>query len=273
MRPKPVQITHEQWDELRRNLVQHVAVSDGEFEYRFRCQTPTELWRARTLLEKEPGTVEWIRESVKPGDVVYDIGANVGMYTLMAGKRAGPSGKVYAFEPHVANVETLLFNVAANGLAAQVRVLSCGLHDQDGFIDFHYFQADGGSSMSQLGDTRDAGDRPFQPVFTEYKYATTIDLLIVKRAIEPPRHVKIDVDGNELFVLRGMSACLTSRAGPASVQVEINARHKADLFQFMEAAGYAACQRHDTQVGKKAIARGQDPEAVGYNVVFRKRPA
>jgi FkbM family methyltransferase len=249
--PKQViKLSDQQWMELRNQLVQQVAVEDGQFRYVFRCETPYETWRARTLLEKEEGTVRWIRNSVQAGDVFYDIGANIGLYTLLAGKRVGQAGQVYAFEPHVANVQSLLHNVAQNGLSGQVKVLSCALNERDGFFDFNYYAAHSGTSMSQLNDVRDSEDRQFQPVFAEYKYAAAIDSLVASGAIRPADHIKIDVDGNELLIVKGMRTLLSGPRRPKSVQVEINARHKAELYQLMTEVGYELIEKHFTMHGK-----------------------
>jgi len=266
-------LNERQWADLRKQLVRYVRVSDGRYEYEFRCETPVELWRARTLMTKEAGTVEWIAAQVRPGDVFYDIGANIGLYTLLAGKRVGSEGLVYAFEPHVKNVDSLLQNVSRNALAASVKVLSCALHDSEGFFDFNYYQSDAGSSMSQLDGSRDAGDQPFVPAYAEYKYATTIDRLVETGTVRPADHVKLDVDGNELMILHGMQRLLAGPRGPRSVQVEINARHKQALLAFMQCVGYTLTQRHDTLSGKQALAAGQDPEVIGYNAIFQKRAA
>lgn len=265
-----LKLNDEGWLKLRNQLVQQIDVDDGQFHYRFRCETPYEVWRARTMLEKEEGTVRWIRGSVRPGEVFYDIGANIGLYTLLAGKRVGRQGMVYAFEPHVANVQSLLYNVSQNELAGHVKIMSCALGDQEGFFDFNYYAAQPGTSMSQLHDTRDSDDRQFQPVFAEYKYAATIDGLIAQGSIRPADHIKIDVDGNELLIVRGMRALLSSAKPPKTVQVEINARHKQQLYQLMNELGYLLSEKHFTMSGKKQIASGHDPESIGYNAVFRK---
>lgn len=267
---KSLTLTEAQWDELRRQLVQHVEVSDARHAYRFRCETATELWRARSLLTKEEGTVQWIDQCVQPGDVFYDIGANVGLYTILAGKRVGAAGMVYAFEPHVGNVHSLLFNIGGNGLADRVKVLSSALHEREGYFDFNYCHPDRGTSMSQLGDLRDATGRPFDPVFAELKHATTIDQLLLAGVIRPANHVKIDVDGNELCVLKGMRNLVAGDQAPQSIQIEINTRHKQELFSFMQLAGFRTWHRHDTKVGLQAIRQGQDPESIGYNAVFRR---
>src|SRR5437879_5933266 len=66
-----------------------------EHAYVFVATSALLLWRARTLFSKEPETIEWIR-SFGPDDVFYDIGANVGIYSIFAGVRCR---KIYAFEP------------------------------------------------------------------------------------------------------------------------------------------------------------------------------
>lgn len=267
-----LQLTEQQWTNLRAELVQHVRTSDGDFDYVFRCETATELWRARTLMQKEAGTVAWIKGNVRPGQVFYDIGANIGLYTLMAGKRVGEFGAVYAFEPHVGNVQSLLHNVAGNALGDTVRVMSCALNESEGFFDFKYCHSSAGSSMSQLNDSRDASGAGFQPVYVEYKYATTVDSLIQQAMIRPAHHVKMDVDGNEMLILRGMREFMQGDRAPLTVQVEVNTRFKEELYDFMRSAGYSYALRHDTDAGRKAIERGQDAESIGYNVVF-SRPA
>ena len=266
-------LSQDSWSELRKRTIQFVRTSDGRHEHIFRCDNPVEVWRAQTLAIKEQGTVQWIDREVRAGDTFYDIGANIGLYTLLAGKRVGPYGMVYAFEPHVGNVQSLLHNVSLNQLSGQVRVLSCALNDREGFFDFNYHQPMAGTSMSQLNDSRDAGGEEFAPCFAEYKFATTIDRLIQQGHIRPANHVKIDVDGNELLILRGMREFLAGPRGPRTLQVEINTRYKADLFALLRAAGYKDFDRHDTDHGKKAIARGHDPETIGYNAIFRRAAA
>lgn len=268
-----LKLDDQQWLKLRSQLVQVIAVQDGTYTHRFRCETPYESWRARTLLEKEEGTVRWIRQCVQPGEVFYDIGANIGLYTLMAACRVGASGMVYAFEPHVANVQSLMHNLGLNNVSGQVKVLSCALHDTEGFFDFNYYAAEPGTSMSQLNDARDSHDRPFRPAFAEYKYGVPLDKLVAAGAVQPAHHIKIDVDGNELLILRGMRQLLMGNLAPRTIQVEINARHKDELYALMSQLGYRLAEKHFTLHGKKQIAQGADPETVGYNAVFHKPAA
>jgi FkbM family methyltransferase len=256
--------------QLRRRLVKSVQVTDGEHNYVFRCESMVDVMRARTLLSKESGTVDWIRTHVRPGQVFYDIGANMGLYTAMAGARVRPGGIVYAFEPHVVNVHTLLHNVKANRLDGAVQVMSCALNDSEGHFDFNYYSDVSGSSNSQLNGAHDGAEREFKPVLTERKFATTIDSLLASGAIRPADHIKIDVDGNEMLILRGMSGLLGAPKPPESIQVEVNPRYKRELFDFMSVHGYTVAIRHHTMEGKTQLAAGADAEQISYNAVFKR---
>ena len=87
--------------------------------------------------------------------------------------------------------------------------------------------------------------------------------------LAPPHHVKLDVDGNELFILRGMTRLLGSTDRPRSIQVEINKRHKDEIAPFMAEHGYELANKHYTRSGRKRMARGEDPEHYAYNAIFR----
>jgi hypothetical protein len=101
------------------------------------------------------------------------------------------------------------------------------------------------------------------------KHATTIDSLVETGIIRPPDLVKIDVDGNELMILRGMRRVLQGSHRPRAVQVEMNHRFKDELLAFMEACQFRLEARHHTLAGKKEIAKGRDPESIAYNALFR----
>lgn len=255
---------------LRSKLAQRVRVSDGDYVYVFRCEDPLEVTRAVTLLEKEAGTVRFIRTEVHRGDVFYDIGANIGLYTLVAARRVGDDGVVCAFEPHAANVMNLLRNVAENGLGDRVRVVSAALNDSNGFFPFDYRSPEPGSALSRL-ESEGAVGEDFAPVFTELKYATSVDSLVADGVIPPADLVKLDVDGNEPLVLRGMGAQLSGERRPRAVQVEIDPETRAEVHELMRGHGYEVAERHDTMAGSALIESGKDPEQVVHNVVFRPR--
>lgn len=227
----------------------------------FVCDDPNEVARAESLLTKEPGTVRWLAQ-IEPGDIVYDIGANIGCYTLLAAQRVGDHGHVYAFEPHAANAAHLLRNVHQNALQRRVTVLTCALSRRVGYGSFSYGSKRAGSSGSQLGPGIDAAA-------VELKHVTTVDHLIAEGAIPPAALVKIDIDGLELDVLAGMAGMLRG-ATPArrSVQVETAPATRTPIREYLAGLGYVLIERHRTHHGEQAVAAGTDPDAVTDNAVF-----
>jgi hypothetical protein len=83
----------------------------------------------------EPGKLRAFCEAVRPGDVVYDVGAHVGLYTLLAARRVGPAGHVFAFEPSHRNLAHLHRHCTLNH-AANVRIVEAAVSDIDGMLAF-----------------------------------------------------------------------------------------------------------------------------------------
>lgn len=253
---------------LARRLGLRVEVRNGSAPYRFDCRSYTEFKRAVTLFQKEEGTIKWLRDTLRPGDAFCDIGANIGLYSVVAGGLVGASGQVQCFEPHAANVLSLMQNIELNGLTERSKVISAALGDRNGFFDFNIREAVSGSSMSQLGRTIDGNDKAFVPVLRECKAAFTLDHLVAEGIVRRPDVIKIDVDGNELLILAGMAQVLGSDTPPRSVQVEVNHRYEAELDAIMQGHGYRLQDRHHTFIGKRKIAKGADPLSVAHNAVY-----
>lgn len=239
--------------------------------YQIMCRSPLEVWRANTFAAKEPGTIAWLKAVLRPGEVFCDIGANIGLYSLLAAELVGPAGRVVAVEPHLGNAAGLLENLTANGFADRCIVLSVALHDADGFADFEYRSFQPGESFNQLA----TGDRPSdcpsgQPAGVERKYAVRLDRLVSDGVMPAADHVKIDVDGNELSILRGMASLLGGAHPPVSVQVEVDPTAATNVRELMARFRYPSVERHFTENGAKAIAAGTSPDAVSHNLIFRR---
>lgn len=133
----------------------------------------------------------WLR----PGDVAWDVGANIGCHTLRFAQAVGPAGTVVAVEPAPRNLEVLRRNVAANGLA-QVRVVEAAASDAEGPLELHLSGANAGAHSLQRGSVPDA--------------AGAVRVAGVRLADEarrqglgPARLVKMDLQGGEPAALRG----------------------------------------------------------------------
>lgn len=194
------------------------------------------LWRANTLRDKEPDTMAWI-EGFAPNDVLIDIGANVGMYTIWAAKIRG--ARVFAFEPESQNFALLNRNIFLNQLCGLVRAYPVALSDTEGFSDLHLSQFVGGGSCHSFGEQVDFNLQPCSSAFDQGAYATTLDRLIEQQVIPVPQHIKIDVDGIEHKVIKGCENLL-KHPDLQTVLVELNTHlelHR-NIIRIMEELGF-----------------------------------
>jgi FkbM family methyltransferase len=259
---------HRRLLELRQRLVRRIEITNGSYGYHFRCESVREFNRCLKMFSKEPGTIKWITEEFKPGEVFYDIGANIGIFSIQAARQTAPNGKVYAFEPHSANFTRLVENISCNCLQGIVVPCNLPLHSHVGFAYFNYDSILPGSSNSQLSSLPIEGTGCQPAVMAELKYAASIDHLIESGIIVPAHHVKIDIDNNELDVLNGMIGFLKSPQRPRTVQVELNGHRNEEIFYMMQGLGYRFVDKHYSRSATRRLAQtGTEPES-GCNAIF-----
>lgn len=258
------------WHLLREKSVIKYPVNLDEFKIKFYCTSLKELNRAKSVLTKEPGTVNWIKKDIKEGEVFYDIGANIGVYSLIAAKIVKEKGQVYSFEPHAFNFASLLKNISLNNLQSIISPMSISLNDETRFDKFYYKTLIIGSSNSQLSSNINSIGNDFKPEITQLMPAYNIDYLIDNNIIKRPDHIKIDVDGIEINIIHGMKKLLKSNF-VKSIQVEINLPIKNQVVNFMEECGYKVKEKHFTSGGQRRIDMGMDPENYPYNIIFSKK--
>jgi len=141
----------------------------------------------------EPYMQESFLRFVRPGTVVYDVGAHVGFHALFCGLLVGPSGRVFAFEPDPQCRTSLERQIAANPQLPLI-VLPYALSDCQGKSPLDTSK---GSSQSRLHAEGN--------LLVE---ATNIDSLVQDAGLPPPHVMKIDVEGHETAVLRGANTTL-----------------------------------------------------------------
>jgi FkbM family methyltransferase len=179
---------------------------------------------------------EALRRLLAPGDVFYDVGANVGFFTLLGGRLVGPTGCVVAFEPVPWCARAVAHNIALNGFEhAQIRAEAVG--GEDGRARLLVV---GEASWSHLEST---GRHP--DVRDEIDVAmVTIDALVAAGTIPPPDVLKIDTEGAELQAIEGAR--------------ETIARHRPAI----------VCELHDTNAAFVALM-----DELGYVTTNLEGPA
>lgn len=243
--------------------------ADGTL-YRFHGDSFEAWQRGRSFLGKEPGTIRWLRGTLGEGDVFLDIGANIGIFSLFAAHRVGDAGHVYAIEPHLPTATQLLRNVALNGLGKRLTVLSIAASGADGFSPFLYKRLREGSSGSQLAVPGHAAMTMQEGV--ETKYGLTVDSMLRLGLIRAPTHVKIDTDGIEIPITRGMANCLDGAERPRWLLVEIQPGEHHAQTAFMAGHGYRMQEAQPVGKWARMQAGGAPLDRLAFNALFVPDP-
>jgi FkbM family methyltransferase len=195
---------------------------------------------------KEPDTVQWIEENLKPGDVLYDIGANIGAYSLVASKYCGDSIEVYAFEPSVFNYYELSQNIILNKCQESIKPYMIALSDKTGSSVLNYRSLAHGRAGHALGPAVDYKEEPFLPIYQQHVMSFSIDDLIEHFDFPVPNYIKLDVDGIELEILYGAARTLESQAVKSLLVEVYRPGEKANkLEEWLTQKGFMISSRQD----------------------------
>jgi FkbM family methyltransferase len=196
----------------------------------FEGASPEALYRGWTAQTKEPDTNRWI-DGFEAGSVLWDIGANVGVFSLYAALKGH---RVVAFEPVVENYAVLSHNITLNRLDERIVAYCLALGDADDlgtiFVDYN-----------RPGSTSQFGNRLNASQIARGAVCRRLDSLYLEGRLAKPTHIKIDVDGNEESILKGARRVLDD-PHLKSVLVEVNgdAAEEARVVETLRLAGFAS---------------------------------
>lgn len=181
----------------------------------------------------------WIETLIGDGDVVYDVGANVGVYAIYAAIQH-PGARIYAFEPLEVNFHRFCANVRLNEVG-NVIPLHMALSDQNGIDTLFVSDYRTGASGSQIGAAINDMGQAFTPLGREYVPALRMDALGEFFCLPPPNHVKVDVDGLEAQIVGGMAGLLASET-LRTILIEMNhgASDQAAIVRDLKSFGFHA---------------------------------
>lgn len=210
----------------------------------------------------EPGTTDVLRRLVQPGMVVADVGANIGLLTLVMAWSAGPGGKVIAFEPEAVPRSNLEKMKHLNGLS-WVEVRDQAVGEKAGQLTFHVSDIIGHSSLYALPENE--GSREIQ-----VEVVRLDDVAPAKRMDV----VKIDVEGAELDVLAGMQGVIAKNPDLAIV-AEFGPEHlkrvgqtPAQWFKAFADAGFKAYIIDEATSAAEPTSAKAAAKVVSANIAF-----
>ena len=192
------------------------VVRNGE-KYIFDCPNDVTRWRAETYFTKEPETIEWI-DTFKEGEFFFDIGANIGLYSIYAAKKGI---NVIAFEPESQNYALINKNVYLNNCNDKIICLNIALSDKD-CMDYLYIPVlQEGGALNSFGDAVDWEYKRFAPNYKQGIISFSLDSFLSQHLTYFPTHIKIDVDGIEPKIIKGSERTLKDNR-LRSLSIEIN---------------------------------------------------
>jgi len=211
------------------------------------------------LYETEDAQTRFFRRLVRAGMVVFDVGANVGYYTLQAAVRVGPRGRVHAFEAVDGTYARLRRNIRLNNFA-NVLAQRCVVRDRAGQAEI--FVADAGNT----GTSRLSAWPANASGRSEQVRAIALDDYARARGVRQVDVVKIDVEGSELLVLSGMERLL--RRGRPRLLVEVSQAAAGKLFDHLGTRGY-----HPSRITRRGLGAIRPEEIRGKEslVLFQKK--
>ena len=191
---------------------------------------------------REPETLTWI-EAFETPCRFWDIGANIGVFSLYAGLR--PGVEVSAFEPAAASYGALCRNIEANDLGARVRAYCVALSDRTQLGTLNLSGTNAGSVFNAFASTEDCFGNEIEVVFRQGTVGFSVDDFRRLFRLPAPNYLKIDVDSTEEQILAGASETLGD-PDLRSVLIELEASDTARNHRLMgalEAAGFSLSVR------------------------------
>lgn len=160
----------------------------------FHCNSDTVRIRSKHMLIREPDTIEWIG-TFAPDDVFWDIGCNIGVFTLYAA--VASKARVVAFDPLPFNYAGLVKNLTLNGLHDRVMAFCVAMSDDRQVSRLRIpVQADTpGGAGSLFGQARDNYDREIAEEYNLAALGVSVDSFLAEFDVPFPNHLKIDIDG------------------------------------------------------------------------------
>ncbi|MBI3849682.1 MAG: FkbM family methyltransferase [Verrucomicrobia bacterium] len=198
------------------------------------------LWRAKTFHTEEPETVRWL-DSINQDDCLWDVGANVGLYSVYAARFR--KCRVYAFEPESQNFALLVENIALNQVGENCQPACLAISEKTGLgnLRVRYVTKGGAYNLFDTPDSDLAKEKDLpesikavmkntseKSSLRQMVWGISLDDLLIHHKLEAPTHLKIDVDGLEPWIIQGGQTLLDQKR-LRTILIELNKKSNRDM--------------------------------------------
>jgi FkbM family methyltransferase len=220
------------YEKMRRRVIR--IKHNGQY---FLFSAPSSLckYRVDTFSTKEPDTLHWI-DNFNEGEVFFDIGANVGLYSVYAAKTR--NCRVFSFEPSVFNLEVIARNIFLNELTNKIQILPIALNNSNSVGLLNMSSTNTGGALSTFNQTYGYDGSELKVIFKLPTLSMRMDSVIEFLKIPFPKYIKIDVDGIEHLILQGGESVLKNAD---QILIEVSRdfiEQKKSLFEILEKNGF-----------------------------------
>jgi len=204
-----------------------IQLPNTDKKVQFFCPNEITYWRAKTMFEKEPETIEWV-DTFDLRDTFWDIGANVGVYSLYAGSKGI---KTLAFEPSAANYWILNQNIFLNNYSSVIQAYPIAFSKSKQLGSFNMSDLDVGGAIYKFGEKENfihLSGVENTVNFHQGMLGFSIDDFVSEYKPDPPNHIKIDVDSIEVEIIMGAQNLLKNKI-IKSVLIELDSSEIDDV--------------------------------------------
>lgn len=232
----------------------------GGIEAVFRTGHGRLVWHARTILGEERLMIEWL-DSFDNDDVFFDIGANIGKYTIYAALKHKDL-RAFCLEPELNNIQTIYENLYFNDLLGRCVIVPYGVSDKEALEPFHIREMTKAGALNNIGSAS-----PYEidrsRSFVSHAFCIALDSFIERYGLPSPTKVKIDVDGNEYRVLCGMKEALKRSVKELYIELDVKFSDHRRAIALLEECGFGLKEientglLHDKEIGNYLFIKVQ----------------
>jgi FkbM family methyltransferase len=185
----------------------------------------TTEWRVKSFFTKEPETLDWIDSFKKKKIIFWDIGANIGLYSIYAALKHN-NIEIVSFEPSTSNLRVLSRNISINNLENKIKIFTNPLSNKNSkFLIMKEAEFIEGGALNCFGENFNFEGKKISSTMNYKILGNTINNLLKSKILRVPNYIKLDVDGIEHLILEGGDKYLKNK-NIKGLCIEINENFK-----------------------------------------------